>query len=93
MESELSHLSTLIPLPEYLFGIKTRSFGYNGQFKRRCLFIMNHVTHFDWMFSWGVIERQGDLFFWKAISKDALRNLLIIGKLVHRHSVELIILL
>jgi len=45
------------------------------------------------MFSWGVIERQGDLFFWKAISKDALRNFLIIGKLVHRHSVELIILL
>ena len=75
-------VSLLISFSEYLFGIKTRSFGYNGQFKRRCLFIMNHVSHFDWMFSWGMIERQGDLLFWRAISKDAIKSLLFIGELM-----------
>ena len=67
--------------PEYLFGIKTRSFGYNGQFKKRCLFIMNHVSHFDWVFFWAVVERQGDLMTWRAVTKDMLKNVPIIGEL------------
>jgi len=73
-----SFLSTFFP--EYLFGIKSRSFGYSGQFKKRCLFIMNHVSHFDWMFFWAVVERQGDLMTWRAVTKDMLKNVPFIGE-------------
>ena len=56
---------------ENFFGIKIRTFGFDGRFKRRSLIIMNHVSHFDWIYLWDVIDRQGDLSYWKAITKSA----------------------
>ena len=44
------------------------------------MFIMNHLSHFDWMFFWGVVEKQGDLHFWKVVTKDEIIKLPFIGK-------------
>ena len=52
-----------------MYGIKIRTFGFDGRFKRRSLIIMNHVSHFDWIYLWDVVDRQGDLSYWKAITK------------------------
>lgn len=54
---------------ENFFGIKIRTFGFGEKFKKRSLIIMNHVSHFDWIYLWGVMDRQGNLSFWKAITK------------------------
>lgn len=71
---------------ENMFGIKIRTFGHSGTFKRRSLIIMNHVSHLDWMYMWSVIDRQGDLSFWKAITKRfPIRSLPILGML-HPHN-------
>ena len=69
-------------IPEKMFGIKIRTFGFSGKFKRRSLIIMNHVSHFDWMYLWSVVDRQGDLSFWKAITKEQpLKQFPIIGQI------------
>ena len=54
---------------ENFFGIKIRTFGFGEKFKKRSLIIMNHVSHFDWIYLWDVMDRQGNLSFWKAITK------------------------
>ena len=65
---------------ETLFGIKIRTFGFSGKFKKRSLIIMNHVSHFDWLYLWSVVDRQGDLTFWKAITKTLpMKNVPILG--------------
>ncbi len=64
-----------------MFGIKIRTFGHGEKFKRRSLIIMNHVSHLDWMYLWSVIDRQGDLSFWKVVTKKLpVRSLPILGK-------------
>ena len=65
-----------------MFGIRIRTFGHDGKFKRRSLIIMNHVSHYDWIYLWDVVDRQGELSFWKAITKAApIKDVPIIGKL------------
>jgi len=56
-----------------------RSFGHQERFQRRSVFLMNHVCHFDTFFLWGVIERQGNLCYWKGVAKNALRRMPILG--------------
>ena len=68
---------------EYFLGLRVRTFGFGGKFKRRCLFIMNHRTHMDWMFFWAVVERQGDLSGWKAVMKNAMKSYPFVGECVH----------
>jgi len=64
-----------------MLGIRVRTFGYGGGFKRRSIMIMNHVSHFDWMYFWSVVDRQGDLTYWKPVTKRfPLRNLPILGE-------------
>ena len=43
---------------------------------------MNHVTHLDWMFLWSLVDRQGDISYWKPITKNMLRQVPIIGMLL-----------
>ena len=44
--------------------------------------IMNHVSHFDWMYFWSVVDRHGDLSYWKPVTKRRpLRSLPILGEL------------
>lgn len=74
------NMHTHILTAENLYGIKIRTFGYSGKFKRRSLIIMNHVSHLDWMYLWSVIDRQGDLSYWKVIAKRIpIRSLPILG--------------
>lgn len=63
-----------IILFESLLGIRTRSFGFTGKFKPRSVFLMNHVSHLDWLFFWSVINRQGDLSTWKVVTKDMMKT-------------------
>ena len=80
MDSE--YRGPLIHIPESLFGIKIRTFGFGGNFKRRSLIIMNHVTHMDWMYLWDVVDKQGHLSYWKAVTKRLpVREIPIIGML------------
>ena len=65
---------------ERVLGIKIRTFGFKGHFKKRSVIIMNHVSHFDWLFFWSVVDRHGDFTFWKVITKDMFRQVPIIGK-------------
>lgn len=66
---------------EIMFGIKIRIFGSSTKFKRRSMIIMNHVSHFDWLYLWSVVDRQGDLTFWKAITKTLpVKSIPIIGQ-------------
>ena len=71
-----------LSLSERVLGIKIRTFGFQGRFKKRCVIIMNHVSHFDWLFFWSVVDRHGDFTFWKVITKDMFRQVPIIGKCV-----------
>ncbi len=71
-------------IPEVMLGIRTRSFGFNGEFKRRSIFIMNHISHFDWLFFWGVVERQGDLHIWKAVTKNMMKKMPFVGERIRR---------
>ena len=42
---------------------------------------MNHVSHIDWMYLWSVIDRQGDLSFWKVVTKILpVRSIPILGQ-------------
>ena len=68
---------------ESIFGIRIHTFGHREKFKQRSLFIMNHVCHFDWMFFWSVVERNGDLTCWKAVTKDVIKKFPILGVYVH----------
>lgn len=71
-------------LLEKVLGIKIRTFGFKGHFKKRSLIIMNHVTHFDWLFFWSVIDRHGDFPSWKAVMKEKpLKQLPILGMSKH----------
>ena len=85
MESRNAYVMALYSFPilqfraESLLGIRTRSFGFTGQFKPRCVFLMNHVSHFDWMFFWGVANKQGDLSTWKVVTKDMMKWIPFIG--------------
>ena len=74
-------LSVLLSLIDSMLGIRTRMFGHSGRFKRKCVFLMNHVSHFDWMFFWGVLRLTGDFSLWKVVIKASLKNVPIIGKL------------
>lgn len=66
---------------EKVLGIKIRTFGFKGHFKKRSVIIMNHVSHFDWLFFWSVVDRHGDFSFWKVITKEKpLRQVPILGK-------------
>lgn len=68
-------------LLEKVLGIKIRTFGFKGHFKKRSVIIMNHVSHFDWLFFWSVVDRHGDFSFWKVITKEKpLRQLPILGE-------------
>lgn len=40
---------------------------------------MNHASHMDWLYSWTVVREQGDLSFWKVITKDNIRNAPLFG--------------
>ena len=57
-----------------------RSFGHQGRFQRRSLFLMNHVCHFDWLFFWWVVERQGSLCHWKSVTKDMIKKAPFLGE-------------
>ena len=71
---------------EKVLGIKIRTFGFKGHFKKRSVIIMNHVSHFDWLFFWSVVDRYGDFSFWKVITKEKpLRQLPILGKEMCTH--------
>ena len=66
---------------EKVLGIKIRTFGFKGHFKKRSVIIMNHVSHFDWLFFWSVVDRHGDFSFWKVITKEKpLKQVPILGK-------------
>lgn len=66
---------------EKVLGIKIRIFGFKGRFKKRSVIIMNHVSHFDWMFFWSVVDRHGDYSSWKVVMKEKpLRQLPILGR-------------
>ena len=68
---------------ERVLGIKIRTFGFKGHFKKRSVIIMNHVSHFDWLFFWSVVDRYGDFSFWKVITKEKpLRQLPVLGKYI-----------
>ena len=73
-------ISLSLSFAEKVLGIKIRTFGFQGHFKKRSVIIMNHVSHFDWLFFWSVVDRHGDFTFWKVITKDMLRQIPIIGK-------------
>ena len=72
--------------PEVIFGIHSRTFGYQEKFKQRSLFLMNHVCHFDWLFFWGVVERSGDTTCWKAIAKDMIKKVPLVGRWLHTYT-------
>lgn len=75
------HHKFLFSLTEKVLGIKIRTFGFKGHFKKRSVIIMNHVSHFDWLFFWSVVDRYGDFSIWKVITKEKpLRQLPILGK-------------
>ena len=77
-------INPLLPLAEKVLGIKIRTFGFKGHFKKRSVIIMNHVSHFDWLFFWSVVDRYGDFSFWKVITKERpLRQVPILGEHVH----------
>ena len=52
------------------------------QYKSCSVFVMNHICHFDWLYFWGVVEQNGDITCWKAITKNMIRKVPLIGKLV-----------
>ena len=63
-----------------MFAVKIRTFGDSGNFKKRSLILMNHCSYFDWMYFWSVSDRQGDLTYWKVITRRLpLRNLPVLG--------------
>ena len=64
---------------ETVLGVQTKTFGFHGKFKRRSLFIMNHVTHLDWLYFWSVVGRHGDLLTWKVVTKNNIRHLPLLG--------------
>eukprot|EP00731_Ephydatia_muelleri_P027381 Em0019g254a len=72
-------LHQMVYILEYFLGMRVRTFGFDGKFKRKCLFIMNHRTHLDWMFFWAVVERQGDLSGWKAVTKSDMKKYPFVG--------------
>ena len=41
---------------------------------------MNHVCHLDWMFFWGVVERQGNLCHWKSVTKNMIKRIPVLGE-------------
>ena len=41
---------------------------------------MNHRTHLDWMFFWVVVERQGNLSGWKAVTKSDMKKYPFVGE-------------
>ena len=65
--------------PEILFGIRVRTFGHHELFKSRSLILMNHICHFDWLFFWSVLERNGDVTSWKAVTKDMIKKFPLLG--------------
>ena len=66
-------------VPEVFFGIRTRTFGHGEKFKQRSLFVMNHVCHFDWLFFWGVMERNGNIGTWKVVTKNSIKKVPFVG--------------
>ena len=66
-------------ITESALGIRVTTFGFSGVMKKRCVIIMNHVTHLDWMFLWSLVERQGDMSIWKAVTKNMLKQVPILG--------------
>ena len=74
------YISLLHTQTETVLGIRIRTFGFKGHFKKRSVIIMNHVSHFDWLFFWSVVDRYGDFSFWKVVTKEKpLRQLPILG--------------
>lgn len=69
-------------ITETIFGIRVRMFGDDHLDHRRCLLIMNHRTHLDWLFLWSVLGRHGDLNCWKAIMKSSLKKVPLYGQLL-----------
>ena len=67
---------------EFVLGVHVRTFGHKGQFKRRSLFIMNHISHFDWMYFWLLMVRQGDLSALSTVTKDMMGKIPIFGTCV-----------
>ncbi|XP_065883562.1 lysocardiolipin acyltransferase 1-like isoform X3 [Dysidea avara] len=64
---------------ETCFNINVRMFGDVGEFGDRCLLLMNHRTHLDWLFLWSVVSRYGNLYCWKAVMKSSLKHIPLYG--------------
>ena len=64
---------------ETCFNINVRTFGDVGEFGDRCLLLMNHRTHLDWLFLWSVVSRYGNLYCWKAVMKSSLKHIPLYG--------------
>ena len=77
-------------LTETLFGIRVRTFGDDHLDHHRCLLIMNHRTHLDWLFLWSVLGRHGDLNCWKAIMKSSLKQIPLYGQYYNLYMVSII---
>ena len=75
--SELPNI--FLRLPELFFGMRIRTFGHREKFRPRSLFVMNHVCHFDWLYFWGVVERNGNITTWKVVTKNSIKKVPILG--------------
>lgn len=56
-------------------------FGHQVDFDDHCIFIMNHRCHFDWLFFFPVVAKQGQLNYWTVMQKLASKYAPFYGKL------------
>ena len=63
-----------------ILGTSVRVFGHPEKFSDRSLIIMNHRCHFDWMFFFPVVCKQGDPKKWMAMLKYAGKVFPILGE-------------
>ena len=66
-------------LSEMFLGIKSRMFGHRLDFDDRCVLLMNHRCHFDWLFFFSVMAKQGELIYWTVIQRRINKFVPILG--------------
>ena len=63
-----------------VYGIRVRTFGHKFNFSDRCLIILNHRCHFDWLFFWLVVAMRGDSTKWMVMLKRVAKFAPFFGK-------------
>lgn len=55
-------------------------FGHQCDFDKRCIFLMNHRCHFDWLYFFAVVAKQGQPDYWTVMQKYPTKYVPFLGE-------------